>query len=41
MDNLFEADFWPVVDSYPLQDFQRLVCLTIAIAVRNMQNPAK
>jgi hypothetical protein len=39
MDNLLEADFWPVVDSYPLQDFQRLVCLTID--VRNMQNPAK
>lgn len=33
-----EADFWPVVDSYQLQDFQRLVCLTIA--VRNVQNPA-
>jgi hypothetical protein len=33
-----QADFWPVVDSYPLQDFQRLVCLTIA--VRNVQNPA-
>jgi len=26
------------VDSYPLQDFQGLVCLTIA--VRKVQNPA-
>ena len=36
--NFLEAHFWPVVDLYQLQDFQRLVCLTIA--VRNAQNPA-